>query len=105
MWLTRGMLAAGLLAILYHAFHLHSGPKTPSFLRFRAGAPVLRTRHLEVRACLSPDGGADAHVKLYLTNLSPLRLSNLRLEAHLDGAPPLNAPAPISMLPPAVAAN
>lgn len=71
------------------------------YQRFYASAPALRTRHLEVRACCY-SAGAATHVRLFIANHSMLRVSNLYLTAHLDGLPPLNPPAPIRGLRPAV---
>ncbi|MCS6920194.1 MAG: hypothetical protein NZM28_10515 [Fimbriimonadales bacterium] len=70
--------------------------------RYGASAPLLLTHHLEARACRLGEHGTDMHVRLYLTNRSTLPIDNLRFVAHLDGQLPLEKPAMVETLRPAV---
>lgn len=100
-----GALAVYLLALLYLVSHTYSNPRTTPLRRYRASVPVLQTRHLEVRACRTSHRKTEAYVKVYVRNVSVLRLSDLHLTVRLDGLPPLNPPAPIRDLRSAVVAK
>ncbi|MDW8106094.1 MAG: hypothetical protein RMK45_01300 [Armatimonadota bacterium] len=97
-------LAACFLALAFVLLRAGNPSGALGYQRFYTNAPVLRTHHLEVRACRYSTGAA-THVRLFVANHSMLRISNLHLRAHLDGLPPLNAPAPIRGLRPAVVAK
>ncbi|MCS7209216.1 MAG: hypothetical protein NZ874_06555 [Fimbriimonadales bacterium] len=101
-WLLWGAVAVYLLAVLFIVIRAYDTPRASLLRRHRAGAPILQTRHLEVRACRVQSGETDTRVKLYISNLSVLRLSDLHLTVRLDGLSPLNAPAPMRELQPAV---